>query len=585
MGGQTSKHHRHSEPVYSFPQHELNHLRALYVHLKKQHAALDKHIFIQHLELPPILLPFGEKLFQAFIKAGNEEGGAHPPPAHHSHLPHLSHHHQEKAAVVSSTVLTEHQFIVGVEKCCRGGISQQLRFLFAMYEDDSNVAPTSSTGAVVVEETERKEQIKAMLCDCTFLAKLLYGRHDTYEEGEENQNDTDEKQKEKDEVEDDQDEGGEGEEEQQKKKKEEKKKLRGTLEVTGEDLHVWEKKAINPTLEGLLLYNEREGGGGGSRTVSIDTFVAWASDTVTHLFKSTVEVLVRRRLLEFQFAGQPATSQHLTSTGGGGAAAPVVGGGAQVPFRLPEIDHVMNRKQLILDQSRLWVLSAMVNAQDRAVPWRVLYSTLSHGNSFNRFCAALFGYHGTTLLLIRTKAKEVFGVYNVSGWQDTTSYYGDARSFLFSLYPRINVYRTTGKATNYVYLNTKKTFSELPIGIGFGGDLGSFRLWIDKDFEVGSTRSVDVTYRKGPLMDGFDFEIEDLVVWGLGGEDAEQRQEKEKLREQNLTDKMRKVNRTMAAEGWNDGPNKWMMDLVGRTGASDPFLDDLKKDDKKSNPL
>jgi hypothetical protein len=48
---------------------------------------------------------------------------------------------------------------------------------------------------------------------------------------------------------------------------------------------------------------------------------------------------------------------------------------------------------------------------------------------------------------------------------------------------------------------------------------------------------------------------------------------------------MRKVNRTMAAEGWNDGPNKWMMDLVGRTGASDPFLDDLKKDDKKPNPL
>jgi hypothetical protein len=249
-----------------------------------------------------------------------------------------------------------------------------------MYEDDSNVAPTSSTGAVVVEETERKEQIKAMLCDCTFLAKLLYGRHDTNEEEEEeeNQNDADEKQKEKDEDEDGEDEGGEGEEEQQKKEK--KKKLRGTLEVTGEDLHVWEKKAINPALEGLLLYNEREGGGGGSRTVSIDTFVAWASDTVTHLFKSTVEVLVRRRLLEFQFAGQPATSQHLTSTrtGGGGAAAPVVvGGGAQVPFRLPEIDHVLNRKQLILDQSRLWILSVMVNAQDRAVPWRVLYSSTS----------------------------------------------------------------------------------------------------------------------------------------------------------------------------------------------------------------
>lgn len=32
-------------------------------------------------------------------------------------------------------------------------------------------------------------------------------------------------------------------------------------------------------------------------------------------------------------------------------------------------------------------------------------------------------------------------------------------------------------------------------------------------------------------MDQFNFEIEDIVVWGLGGEDAEQKQMKEKLRE------------------------------------------------------
>lgn len=56
---------------------------------------------------------------------------------------------------------------------------------------------------------------------------------------------------------------------------------------------------------------------------------------------------------------------------------------------------------------------------------------------------------------------------------------------------------------------------------------------------------------------------------------------------ENLTEKMRKVNRQMAAEGWSDGPNKWMMDMVGRTGASNAFLDDLKKDDqrKKEIPL
>lgn len=48
-----------------------------------------------------------------------------------------------------------------------------------------------------------------------------------------------------------------------------------------------------------------------------------------------------------------------------------------------------------------------------------------------------------------------------------------------------------------MYLNTKKTFSELPIGIGFGGDMGNFRLWIDKDFGIGKTRAIDITYRKG----------------------------------------------------------------------------------------
>lgn len=90
------------------------------------------------------------------------------------------------------------------------------------------------------------------------------------------------------------------------------------------------------------------------------------------------------------------------------------------------------------------------------------------------------------------------------------------------------------------------------LGFGFGGETGSFRLWVDKDFAVGSTRAVDVTFRKGyffsssntiyllssfdshhirPLMDDFDFEIEDIVVWGLGGEGAEQRQEKERMRE------------------------------------------------------
>ncbi len=60
-----------------------------------------------------------------------------------------------------------------------------------------------------------------------------------------------------------------------------------------------------------------------------------------------------------------------------------------------------------------------------------------------------------------------------------------------------NTSRATGKVNNFVFTNTKKTFSELPIGIGFGGDIGNFRLWIDGDFGVGRAKMVDTTYQKG----------------------------------------------------------------------------------------
>jgi DNA polymerase III alpha subunit (gram-positive type) len=269
-------------------------LRSLYAYLKNQHPAIDQHIFVQHLELPPVLLPFGQRLFQAFIKAGNDSGQAVVPP-----------HQHQKASVVSSTIVTQHQFLVGVEKCCKAGISQQLRFLFAMYEDDSNVPPSSSS-AQVVEETERKEQVKSMLCDGTFLAKLHYASHNTDDQPDEAEAEQKDGEGQSQESEEEQQQQEEEQETQQKKQEvEEKKKKKqqqrngeGTLEATGEDLHVWEKKVINPMLEGLLLYCEREGAGtNGGRTVSIDTFVGWAAETVTHLFTSTVEVRTLLSLL------------------------------------------------------------------------------------------------------------------------------------------------------------------------------------------------------------------------------------------------------------------------------------------------
>lgn len=152
---------------------------------------------------------------------------------------------------------------------------------------------------------------------------------------------------------------------------------------------------------------------------------------------------------------------------------------------------------------------------------------------------------------------------------------------LFSLAPALNVYHSSGGGSNFVYLNTKKTFQELPIGIGFGGDVGNFRLWIDGEFASGTVKRIDTTYRKGPLLDTYDYEIAEMVVWGAGGEDAEEAQRQNRAQEAKQVEGRRKVNKKLAAGEWREGPDKWIMDMMGKTGASDGYENDHKMEEPK----
>jgi len=290
MGSHTSKAAARSEPVYSWSPQELSQLRSLFAYLRGSSsssspggaggdnaiATLDQKRFIEHLELPAPLALFGRRLFRAFTKASEPEE--------------LHHHHQATVVLSSPAVMTLHQFLIGAEKCCKAGVSQQLRFLFEMYEDQSgdysNNPPhvdAAASAQVVVEEeeTERKDQIKSLLFDCTLLAKFLYGaynatdhhhHHHDHHRGHQEAPAHDDEEKQEEEEEEDRDHS-----------------LSSTLGVTGDDLHLWDKLAIDPMLAGLLLFNERENGSA-SGPISLNTFIAWASDTVTNLFKSTVEV-------------------------------------------------------------------------------------------------------------------------------------------------------------------------------------------------------------------------------------------------------------------------------------------------------
>jgi hypothetical protein len=110
-------------------------------------------------------------------------------------------------------------------------------------------------------------------------------------------------------------------------------------------------------------------------------------------------------------------------------------------------------------------------------------------------------------------AGNIFGGYNRTEWKNSPKFYGDVTSFLFTLSPEINVYRTTGINTNYMYLcHGSRT---LVSGLGMGGQLEYFGLYVDDSFAGGHCRGDKSTTFGNPPLCGNEeeYEIDCVEVW------------------------------------------------------------------------
>ena len=175
--------------------------------------------------------------------------------------------------------------------------------------------------------------------------------------------------------------------------------------------------------------------------------------------------------------------------------------------------------------------------------WHRLYTSESDGLSFNRLFTCLLGYGGPTLLIIREAgpAGSIFGAFTGIAWKESKAYYGNSDCFLFQLSPSLGVYRPRGRGTgtDFMYCNSfnrSRGYDKLAHGIGFGGSVesgGTPRLFISETFDGCVASSADLTFDPGPLLAPEEedsgagrggprksFEIADLEVWGVGGEDA-----------------------------------------------------------------
>lgn len=64
------------------------------------------------------------------------------------------------------------------------------------------------------------------------------------------------------------------------------------------------------------------------------------------------------------------------------------------------------------------------------------------------------------------------------------------------------------------------------------------------------------------------FEVQDIQIWGFGGEQAREAQRKARENEERQVARSRKVNIAAAVSGgsgWEDGADKYIMDLAGIT--------------------
>ncbi|XP_048402520.2 MTOR-associated protein MEAK7 isoform X1 [Stegostoma tigrinum] len=147
--------------------------------------------------------------------------------------------------------------------------------------------------------------------------------------------------------------------------------------------------------------------------------------------------------------------------------------------------------------------------------WQLLFSSHFHGSSFTRFCSRIL-HKGPTLLVVKDADGYIFGGYASHSWDARPQFQGDSKCFLFTLCPQFGIYTCTGYNDHYMYLNHGQ--QTMPNGLGMGGQLYYFGLWIDSNYGEGHSKAKTkcTTYDSPQLSAQEHFKIDTLEVWSVG---------------------------------------------------------------------
>ncbi|KAK0584598.1 hypothetical protein LWI29_015932 [Acer saccharum] len=185
--------------------------------------------------------------------------------------------------------------------------------------------------------------------------------------------------------------------------------------------------------------------------------------------------------------------------------------GCQVP-RLLHLENI-DPSMLLLRKEYAWHIGGVLSQQELE-EWKLLYHSAVNGSSFSTFLGNISNDDGPTVLIIKDKKGCIYGGYASQTWERHGDFYGDMKSFLFQLYPKAAIFRPTGANNNIQWCAANFSSDSIPNGIGFGGRVHHFGLFLSASFDQGHTFGC-TTFGSPCLSETNQISPEVIECWGL----------------------------------------------------------------------
>lgn len=189
--------------------------------------------------------------------------------------------------------------------------------------------------------------------------------------------------------------------------------------------------------------------------------------------------------------------------------------GMMVGWQVPKLfmPDKVQPSSVVLRREHAWHISGMLQLQE-ANEWMLCYHSSFNGLSFNTFLSSMSAAKGPSILVVRDQVGHVYGGYASQAWDKHSDFYGDLKSFLFTLQPVSCVYRPTGSNTNIQWCAFGFTSDSIPNGIGFGGQIHHFGLFLSSSFDRGRTLH-SVTFNNPALSERSEIVPDVIECWAV----------------------------------------------------------------------